>query len=90
MSHAESSCPLLTLDEAAERLSVSRSTIRRRIDAGEIPALQLGGPRTAVRIDAGELENWLYSDSPTTPTRGGPERSGGKVEPSAFSGAEAA
>ena len=39
---------LLTTDELAERLKVSRRTVQRRMAAGEIPHLQFGG---AVRFD---------------------------------------
>lgn len=51
---------LLTLDEVAERLGYSRRTVERKIAAGEIPSLQLGGPGTAIRVDALELADWLY------------------------------
>jgi excisionase family DNA binding protein len=49
----------LTIDQVAERLSVSRRTVERKIRAGEIPSLQLGGPRSAIRVDALELDAWL-------------------------------
>lgn len=52
---------LLTVDEVADRLGVSRSTVRRKIRSGEIPALQLGGPRSPLRVDERELQDWLYS-----------------------------
>lgn len=51
---------LLTLDEVAERLRVTRRTVERKIKRGELPALELGGKRTALRVDARELEEWLY------------------------------
>lgn len=51
---------LLTLDEVAERLRVTRRTVERKIKRGELPALQLGGKRTSLRVDARELEEWLY------------------------------
>jgi excisionase family DNA binding protein len=54
---------LLTLDQVAERLQCSRRTVERRIAQKEIPALQLGGPRTAVRVDPTELELWLRAHS---------------------------
>jgi len=56
---------LLTLDQVAERLQLSRRTVERHLAAGEIPALQLGGPRTAVRVDESELEAWLYAVEPS-------------------------
>jgi excisionase family DNA binding protein len=43
----------LTIDEAAERLT--RRTVERKIERGVIPALQLGGRGTAIRIDEWEL-----------------------------------
>ncbi len=51
---------LLTVKEAALRLRCSPLTIRRRIREGQIPAVQLGGPGTALRIREDELESWLY------------------------------
>jgi excisionase family DNA binding protein len=63
MSTSEHPRRLLTVVEVAERLNVSRSTVRRRIDHGEIPALRLGrGPQAPVRIDPLELAAWLYED----------------------------
>ena len=53
---------LLTLDEVAERLHVTRRTVERKIRVGELPALQLGGPCTPLRVDERELEEWLYRD----------------------------
>ena len=53
---------LLSIAEVAERLGVSRRTVERKIRAGELPALQLGGPRTPLRVDERELEEWLYRD----------------------------
>jgi excisionase family DNA binding protein len=52
---------LLTIDEVAQRLGVSRRTVQRKIAAGELPALGLGGRRSPVRIDEAELEAWLYA-----------------------------
>ena len=52
--------PLLTVFEVAERLNLSESTVRRRIEVGEIPALRLGaGPQSPVRVDPAALEAWL-------------------------------
>jgi excisionase family DNA binding protein len=62
MSIAESQRTLLTIEQVAHRLQVSRSTVRRRIGAGEIPAVQLGGKRAAIRIPEDELDRWLYHD----------------------------
>lgn len=51
---------LLTVHETAERLGVSEKTVRRKIEAGQLPAVQLGGRGSAVRIDERELAAWLY------------------------------
>jgi excisionase family DNA binding protein len=47
---------LLTVQEAAARLAVSEKTVRRLVEAGRLRAVQPGGPRHALRIDAGSLE----------------------------------
>ena len=52
---------LLSVTEVAERLGVSRRTVPRKIATGEIPALQLGGKHSPIRVDERELERWLYS-----------------------------
>jgi excisionase family DNA binding protein len=48
---------LLRVREAAERLTVSEQTVYRLIERGELPALRIAG---AIRLDARELEHWLY------------------------------
>jgi excisionase family DNA binding protein len=53
---------LLTVPEAAERLRLHPQTVWRMIYEGRLPALQLGGPGTSVRIDAGELDHWLFNE----------------------------
>jgi excisionase family DNA binding protein len=54
---------LLTVPETAERLRLSRQSIYRRIAAGELPAVQLGGPGTPLRVDERELDAWLYGSA---------------------------
>jgi len=49
----------LTVKEVARRLDLHPLTVRRKIAAGEIPALQLGGPGCAVRVFEDELASWL-------------------------------
>jgi excisionase family DNA binding protein len=51
---------LLTVRETAARLAVSEDTVRRRIAEGSLPAVRLGGRGSAVQIDEGELERWLF------------------------------
>lgn len=53
---------LLTVAQVARRLNVSEVTVRRRVRAGELPAVQLGGPKTAIRVAEDELAAWLYSE----------------------------
>jgi excisionase family DNA binding protein len=54
---------LLTKKEVAERLGVSERTIHRRIRDGSIPAVRLGSGRMSpVRIDADELDAWVYGE----------------------------
>jgi excisionase family DNA binding protein len=90
MSNSVLTGPLLTVAQVADQLSVSEKTVRRLVAREELPAVRVGH---AIRVDRAQLTDWVFNDSPspTTPTmRGGPERSGIKVEPSRPSGAEAA
>jgi excisionase family DNA binding protein len=52
----------LSVKEVALRLGMHEQSVRRKIAAGEIPALQLGGPGCALRVLEDELERWLYRD----------------------------
>jgi excisionase family DNA binding protein len=54
--------PLLSVREVAERLGCSPLTIYRRVWSGQIPAVQLGRPGSAIRIDPRALEAWLHSE----------------------------
>jgi excisionase family DNA binding protein len=49
----------LTVKETAARLRLYPMTVRRMIAHGRIPAVQLGGPRTAICVSAGELDEWI-------------------------------
>ena len=51
----------LTVAEVAAALARSEPTVRRRIRAGELPAVQLGGHRSGVRIPRAGLQAWLWS-----------------------------
>jgi excisionase family DNA binding protein len=54
---------VLTVDEAAATLRVSKWSIYRLVESGQLPALRLGnGPRTPIRVDDEELERWLYEE----------------------------
>jgi excisionase family DNA binding protein len=49
----------LNVKQVAQRLGLHEVTVRRKIHAGEIPALQLGGRGCAVRVMEDELTSWL-------------------------------
>jgi excisionase family DNA binding protein len=51
---------LLTVKQAAAKLGLHPMTVRKMIRQQRLPAVQLGGPGTSVRIPADELEAWLY------------------------------
>jgi excisionase family DNA binding protein len=54
---------LLTVDQVADRLQVSKWSVYRRVSEGSLPALKLGhGPRSPIRIDTDELETWLRAE----------------------------
>jgi excisionase family DNA binding protein len=50
---------LLRINEVAERLGVSPSTVRRLLGNGELPWLRLNGPGSSIRIPEDKLEQWL-------------------------------
>jgi excisionase family DNA binding protein len=54
---------LLTVKETASLLRLHPITVRRLIEQGAIPAVQLAGKGTAIRIDAAELETRLRPQS---------------------------
>jgi excisionase family DNA binding protein len=49
---------LLTLDQVAAILQISRRTVQRLIQAGELPALKLG--HRTVRLPAGSVRRFIY------------------------------
>lgn len=51
---------LLSVKETASRLGLHEKTVRRKIASGELPAVQLGGPGSALRVP---LEDWLLEES---------------------------
>jgi excisionase family DNA binding protein len=57
----ESEAMYLSVARAARMLDVAPITIRRKIEAGELPAVQLGGPGSALRIPREGLEAWLWA-----------------------------
>jgi excisionase family DNA binding protein len=58
--YATQSPELLRIPQAAERLNVSRASVYRWIAEGRLPAVQLGGRGSPLRVSARELESWLY------------------------------
>jgi excisionase family DNA binding protein len=48
--------------EVAERLGVDKSTVYRLVQAEQLPAIQLRGRGSTVRIDEAEFEAWLYNE----------------------------
>ena len=55
---------LLTLDEVAGALRVSRATVRRMIARGDLEAVRFGPPRrgATVRVRADDLARLLHTD----------------------------
>jgi excisionase family DNA binding protein len=60
MSASAPTRPLATVKEVAALLGVDEKTVRRKIAAGQSPAVQLGGRRSPVRVPLNELQRWLY------------------------------
>jgi excisionase family DNA binding protein len=67
MATTETPARLLTVPETAERLRLSRQSVYRAIASGRLPAVQLGGPGTPLRVDEHELEAWLYGPGASPP-----------------------
>jgi excisionase family DNA binding protein len=54
---------LLTVDQVADRLQVSKWSVYRRVAAGEIPAVKLGAAlHSPIRIPEPALDAWLYDE----------------------------
>jgi len=71
---------LLTVGEVALRLRQSPRSVRDKIAAGTIPAVKIGsGPRAPIRVDAGELEAWLFSAGTPPPADPGEHIPDGKA-----------
>jgi excisionase family DNA binding protein len=50
----------VTVKEASKRLGLTELTVRRKIQRGELRALQLGGPGCAVRILEDDLHRFIF------------------------------
>jgi excisionase family DNA binding protein len=57
---------LLSPSDVAARLGVSKVTVYRRIQSGELPAMRFGGNAgsTPLRVPEQALERWVWSDPP--------------------------
>jgi excisionase family DNA binding protein len=54
---------LLTVNQVAARLQLSKWSVYRRVADGQIPALKLGSDvRSPLRVPEDELASWLYGD----------------------------
>ncbi len=62
METFEKPATLLTVNEAARMLRVSRASVYRRIADGQIPALRIGDGHGPLRIPSDELDAWLHSE----------------------------
>jgi excisionase family DNA binding protein len=52
----------LSVREVAAELGRSEPTVRRRIRAGELPAVRLGPRGSGVRVPRAALTAWLWSE----------------------------
>jgi excisionase family DNA binding protein len=59
MATVEHGRPFLSIAEVAVLLGVSAPTVRRKVADGDLPAVQLGGPGTSIRVPRKALEDWL-------------------------------
>jgi excisionase family DNA binding protein len=56
---------LLKPAQVAERLQVSPWSVYRLVARGDLPAVKLGaGPRAPIRVDADELDQFVYGQGP--------------------------
>jgi excisionase family DNA binding protein len=62
MSHTDVAPRLLTINDVAQLLGVSQRTVQRWVSDGRLPAIQLGGRRAPVRVDAAGLRQWLEEE----------------------------
>jgi excisionase family DNA binding protein len=60
---------LLRTAEVAEILRLTPGQVRKKANAGVIPARRLGGRGSSLRFDEAELRAWL--DAPEPPAPGG-------------------
>jgi excisionase family DNA binding protein len=56
---------MISMDTAADNLGVSKRTIRRLIESGDLPAYKIGGK--IVRVDADDVAKLLKPIDPQRP-----------------------
>lgn len=61
VKHDQTSPPLLTIEQAAEQLQVSRSILYSLIDRGKLACHRVGIGRGTIRIAPSDLEAYLES-----------------------------
>jgi excisionase family DNA binding protein len=59
----EKSDRYLTIPEVAETLRVSTATIHRLVSNRQLPAVQLAGRGSTLRVSERELHAWLFGSS---------------------------
>lgn len=64
MAAAAQQKPLLTLDEVADRLGVSLSTVKNRVRSGELTSVKVGGLRRVRPVDLKEYVDSLPTTEP--------------------------
>jgi excisionase family DNA binding protein len=69
-TEASAGTEFLTVAEAADLLGVNHQTVRRKIAQGELPAVQLGGPGSHIRIPRDSFDTWLWSAGETADAEG--------------------
>jgi excisionase family DNA binding protein len=56
---------LLTLDQVAQSLAISKATVRRLVDTGELPTVRIGPGGRLVRVRVRDVEAVINeSDAP--------------------------
>ncbi len=55
---------IYTVEEVAEKLKVTKTTVSRRIRDGKLKAFRTNGDTGSYRIREEDLRNFLYGDTP--------------------------
>lgn len=81
---------LLTIQQAAERLRVSRRTVRRLVDEGRLPVIRMGLTARGWRIDPLAVERFIREEQERWPSRKHPTPATPRVRGSSSSTGTAA